>query len=605
MPEICGIISSGELTLDQRTGWISMGNALSRSSEGHTESAEQSWAAISVVTHHAHDTAVLTHQKNRRNVFAFIGSDQQVLVGSDSFADYTELKHSSDRLFIDFTPPFAACILHTNSRIFELVSDQYGLLPLYYTVQDNALMFCTKLAPLLQSGLVQWKLDSKALIDFFTYEHVTGDHTLADSVHVLPSATILQFQNCTVKTRSYSHQIFTNIDSTRIPADMAADMLYEQLSNSVASAVSGRSRVAITLSGGLDSRALLGCAVKHRPDLQTYTFGPPDSSDVRYARKLAHVCGVKHTSINADGNYLHRWFDHGLFVTSGMVSCTHYHILHLADVLAAEADVVLDGLSGGALTGGLLTRRIIDAQSKELAVDAIYHQLATGLSTIEIRRRLFEPDFLRTSNYDPRNAIRKYFEKLVDRPLWYGCYLFDLSERQRRFIQFGPHQLRTLLDIRTPFYSVNLVEFLKNLEAMHLMGQRTYRFMHIKHLPALAKVPDSARGMPLSWPDSIRFAKHIYDFACRRLPTSAQHIFSGFRKTTDYATWFRTGLRSFVEDRLLDSNRIFEGIIKKDMVELIVCEHMSGKMDHTVKIGCLLTFISWYRSMKEVVKNYK
>lgn len=603
MPEICGIISSGELTLDQRTGWISMGNALSRSSEGHTESAEQSWAAISVVTHHAHDTAVLTHQKNRRNVFAFIGSDQQVLVGSDSFADYTELKPSSDRLFIDFTPPFAACILHTNSRIFELVSDQYGLLPLYYTVQDNGLIFCTKLAPLLQSGLVQWKLDPKALIDFFTYEHVTGDHTLADSVHVLLPATILQFQNCTVNTRSYSHQIFTNIDSTRISVDMAADMLYEQLSNSVASAVSGRSRVAITLSGGLDSRALLGCAVKHRPDLQTYTFGPPDSSDVRYARKLAHVCGVKHTSINADGNYLYRWFDHGLFVTSGMVSCIHYHILQLADALAAEADVVLDGLGGDALTGGHLTRRMINADSTEIALNAIYRQHATGWTTIEVRRNFFEPDFLRTSNYNPKNAIRKYFEKLVDRPLWYGCHLFDLCERQRRFIQFGPHQLRTLVDVRTPFYSVNLVEFLKNLEAMHLMGQRTYRFMHIKHLPALSKVPDSARGMPLSRPESIRFAKHIYDFACSRLPISAQHIFSGFRKTTDYATWFRTGLRSFVEDRLLDSNKIFEGIIKKDMVELIVCEHMSGKMDHTVKIGCLLTFISWYRSMKQFVND--
>jgi asparagine synthase (glutamine-hydrolysing) len=605
MPEICGIISSAELTLDQRTGWISMGHALSRSSEGHTESAEQSWAAISVVTHHAHDTAALIHQKDDRSILALIGTDQSNHVASNSFDDYTKLNFNSDRFFVDFQPPFAACVLDTKSRIFKLISDQYGLAPLYYTVQGNALMFCTKLAPLLKSGLVQWKLDSKALIDFFTYEHVTGDHTLADTVHLLPPATILIFLNGGVNTHSYCHEIVTNTDSGKLPIDKAADILCEQLLNSVASAMSNRSRVAITLSGGLDSRALLGCAIKYRPDLQTYTFGPPDCNDIRYARKLADVSGVQHTSINIDGNYLHRWLDHGLFVTSGMVSCIHYHILQLADVLAAEADVVLDGLGGDALTGRHLTRRMINTDSTEMAVNAVYRQRATGWTTIEDRRTFFEPDFLRTSNYDPKNAIRKYFEKLCDRPIWYGCHLFDLSERQRRFIQFGPHQLRTLLDIRTPFYSVTLVEFLKGLEAMHLIGQRTYRCMHIKQFPALAKVPNTPRGVPLSWPESIRFAKHICDFACSRLPTPMQHIFTKIRKPTNYAEWFRTRLRSLVEDRLLDSNKIFEGIIKKKTVELIVSEHMSGKTDHTVKIGCLLTFSSWYRSMKEVVKNYK
>jgi asparagine synthase (glutamine-hydrolysing) len=605
MPELCGICSADELSPDQKVGWARMRDTLLLSGKGQIENEERRWAAVAVVAHHAHDSATIIHQKGSKSSCALIGIDPAIHAVSDSFNDFTTLDLNDDRFFANSQPPFVACQLDAQSRAARVIGDHYGLLPLYYACHAGVLVFCTKIGPLLKSGLVRWKLDPKAVLDFFTYEHVTGDHTLADTVHLLPPATILIFLNGSVNTQSYCHEMVTNTDSTKIPIDKAANMLCEQLSNSVASAMSNRSRVAITLSGGLDSRALLGCAIKHRPDLQAYTFGPPDSSDTRYARKLAHVCGVKHTSINADSNYLYRWFDHGLFVTSGMVSCIHYHILQLADVLAAEADVVLDGLGGDALTGGHLTRRMINADSTEIAVNAIYRQHATGWTTIEARRNFFEPDFLRTSNYNPKNAIRKYFEKLGDRPLWYGCYLFDLSERQRRFIQFGPHQLRTLLDIRTPFYSVNLVEFLKNLEAMHLMGQRTYRFMHIKHLPALAKVPDSARGMPLSWPDSIRFAKHIYDFACRRLPTSAQHIFSDFRKTTDYATWFRTGLRSFVEDRLLDSNRIFEGIIKKDMVELIVCEHMSGKMDHTVKIGCLLTFISWYRSMKEVVKNYK
>lgn len=597
MPEICGIISSSELISEQRTGWLNMRQSLSRSTKSHTESNEQPWAAISVVAHHSNDSADLVHQKDRGSIFALIGSNQLSREDLNSLVDHTKPYSKSDQFFDDMEPPFAACILDTKSRIFKLIGDPYRLLPLYYTVQGNALIFCTKLAPLLKSGLVKWNLDSKALIDLFTYEHVTGDRTLADTVHLLPPATVLKYQNGSLDTQSYCNKIVTNTDYKKISVDQAADIFFDQLSNSVASAVSNRSRIAITLSGGLDSRALLGCAIKYRPDLQTYTFGLPECDDIRYARKLAEVCKVKHTTISIDGSYLPRWLDHGLFVTSGMVSCIHYQVLQLADVLAAEADVVLDGYHGG-LRGGNLSWKMLNAPSAEIAINAKYRQRATGWPTIEDRKKLFEADFLRESKYDPKNAIRKYFDKSVNRPFWYGIHLFDLWEYYGRFIQFGPHQLRSFLDVQTPLFSDNLVEFLIGLEAFHLMGKRTFLNMHIKHLPELAKVPDSARGLPLSWPESIRFAKHLYDFARKKLPTPIQYILPGGRESINYAHWFRTVLRAFIEDRLFDSDKIFEGIIKKKTVELIVREHMSQKMDHTAKIGCLLTFSQWYRSIK-------
>jgi asparagine synthase (glutamine-hydrolysing) len=605
MPELCGIISSGKLTPDQLNAWANMRNALSQSNKSHTESDEQAWAAISVVAHHTNDSSVLIHQKGKGSIFAFIGSDQPKSKITNSFDDLTKPNANSDQFFVDFEPPFTVCILNTKSRILKLISDQYGLLPLYYTVQGNALVFCTKLAPLLKSGVVKWRLNSEALMDLFTFEHVTGDHTLADTVHLLSPATILEFQNTNVVTQSYNYEIAPKTDYRTISLDNAADMIFKHLSNSVAAAMNNRSRVAITLSGGLDSRAVLGCALKYKPDLQTYTFGQSDSNDIRYAKKLSAICNVKHISVNIDGNYLQRWLDHGIFVTSGMVNCIHYHILQLADRLAAEADVVLDGFGGDALTGGHLKSRMIKADSKEIAVDAIYRQRATGWATIVARRRLFEPDFLRTTNYNPKNAIRNHFEKLINRPIWYGCHLFDLLERQRRFIQFGPHQLRSFLDVRTPIFSVNLVEFLKSLEVPHLIGQRAYRYMHNKHLPELAKVPDSARGLPLSWPESIRFTKHVYDFIHRRLPIPMQCILPGVKAPTNYAKWFRTGLRSFIEDRLLDSNPIYEGIIKKKTVECIVRQHMSGETNHAIIIGCLLTFSQWYRSIKMDIKSRK
>ena len=108
MPEICGIISSAELNIDQRAGWESMRHALSRSIEGRTESHEQPWAAISIVAHHSNDSATLIHHKERKSIFALIGCAQSDHASSNSTEDHPKLNLNSDQFFIDFESPFAA-----------------------------------------------------------------------------------------------------------------------------------------------------------------------------------------------------------------------------------------------------------------------------------------------------------------------------------------------------------------------------------------------------------------------------------------------------------------------------------------------------------------
>jgi len=599
MPELCGICSADELSPDQRAGWACMRNALLQSGEGQVENEERSWTAVAVVAHHKNDSATIIHQKGSGSSCALIGINPVVHGYSDSFKDCTMPDLNDDQFFTSFQPPFAVCLLDAKSRAARVIGDPYGLLPLYYACHAGVLVFCTKIGPLLKSGLVQWKLDPRAVLDFFTYEHLTGDRTLADTVHVLPPGTIVLFEDGRSHLQSYLPEVAKIVDGDTASSDAVADKIYYELSRSVAASMADRSRVAITLSGGLDSRALLGCAVKHRPDLKTYTFGGPDCRDVQYARRLADICGVPHTTVDIDGTYLHQWLDHGVHVTGGMVSCTQYHILQLADILSAEADVVLDGLGGDALTGGHLTWKMIHTRSVSIAIDAVYNMRATAWATLEARHLLFENDFLEQTDYDPRNAVSRHFEHLTNRSVWWGCHRFDLLERQRRFIHFGPHQLRGWLDVQTPFYAPKLVEFMKSVPVKHMFGQRSYRRMHIKHLSATAAVPDSSRGLPLSWPISVRFAKRVYDFACRRSPDSVRRIISGTNESpTNYAEWFRKELRSFIEDRLCEPNNGFDGIIQRKEVERIIHEHMSGLCDHTNKIGCLLTFHAWHESMK-------
>jgi asparagine synthetase B (glutamine-hydrolysing) len=603
MPEICGIVSTEELNRQKIDGLRIMRSALELTSTSQTESVDLSWASISVTTHHRNDTGLLKFDNQNDNCFAYIGNEQNLPIEIHHRPD-NDNKSYIDSYFQKWSPSFFCLIANRHRPYFvELISDQFGLIPLYYTYQNGTLIFCTKLDPLLKCGLVKWKLNRKAIFDFFTFEQATGDTTFADVVSVLSPGTILTFNAGNMKARTYNFAS-RDTESNQIDSlDSASNKLYDLLENNVASAIKNHSRVAINLSGGFDSRALLGCALKHKSDIVAYTFGVPGASDLRCAQKLASSCGIKHKIIYASGDYFYNWFEHGLFVTSGMVSCNHYHILHLADLLSKEADVVLDGFAGDALTGGHLTTKMLNAHIKERAQNALLLQRVTAFKTIKSIKKLFHSDFYDSADYTPLDAIRPHFDTTHQSSLWYSCHLFDLYERQRRFIQYGAHQLRPFVNVKIPFLSIDIVNFMLSLDIRYLTNQKCYRQMLIKHMPSLAKLPDAARGIPISWPEGIRFAEYIYSGLCRKLPKNWQSMFLRYHPSTNYSEWYRTILRSFVEDNLLGSIEILDDILQKDTVESIVNEHMAGKRDHHTKIGCLLTFMAWYRKMKQF-SNY-
>lgn len=597
MAEFFGVCRPRGLSSDHLEAFSRMRMDLLSLRRGQSRVTEATTCALGVVAHHDQDPVSFRVEDGTGAVVAWLGrapedhgrlavSDLEAALGS---ADGGWLRTAA--------PPFAFALRSSDATRMWLASDPFGLHPVYYAEQAGLLAFATKLRPLLCCGLFDWELDTAALLDFLTYEHVTGERTLADCARLVPSGSVISIDDGGVQLRSYSGPLLPG-DGARLDARDLAAQLHEELSRSTARAIHGRSRVALTLSGGLDSRALLGAALEQSVQPRTYTFGDKACVDVRYARELASRTGLSHAMLEIRGGYLQDWLDHGVYVTGGMVSCIHFHILSLADQLAEEADVVLDGLAGDALSGGHLSWGMMMARSAEVAMDRIYRRRATAWATRAGWSRIIDPDRLAESDHEPRDQLRVHFEGLEGAPLWWGCHRFDLAERQRRFIQFGPHLLRPLVDVQTPFYSPALVDLMKAAPARHLIEQNAYQQMIARYYPALARVPDSARGVPLSWHPSARFAKRAFDFTARRLPLPAAWAPpSDQALPTSYATWLRTDLRQLVEERLLDAPSCYDGVLRRDGVEALVREHVSGTADHSVRLGCLMSLTTWLHSV--------
>ena len=60
----------------------------------------------------------------------------------------------------------------------------------------------------------------------------------------------------------------------------------------------------LSLSGGLDSRAILSAVDGHAPSLATYTLGIKGCADEVIAAKLAQLTGTQHRFFELDDKYL-------------------------------------------------------------------------------------------------------------------------------------------------------------------------------------------------------------------------------------------------------------------------------------------------------------
>ena len=414
----------------------------------------------------------------------------------------------------------------------------------------------------------------------------------------MPPGTVINFKDGKLYKNSYLADKSKDFKVLKSTPEIAK-ALFHQLQSSIQQACKFSNNTAITLSGGLDSRAILGCAVDNTSNLNAYTFGSERSPDVQSARKLALIAGIPHDVISISGSYLLKWLKHGLFTTGGMVSCIHYQILGLADTLAQNSDLVLDGLGGDMFTGAHIEWPMLFARTKKRSIELLHKQRARTWARLEDQENIFNIDFLNEA-YARKHALEEYFDSFNSNELWKGCHKFDFHERQRRFIQYGPHQIRTFLPVHTPFYDPKFSNTMRNVNIRHLIGQKAYRYMHKYYLNRFAKVPDATGGIPVSYPTYIRFSKRVIDFGRRRLPKTLNSTF-GIENTsaTNYPDWFRNELREFVYDHILSCEMLSDFVNIKS-AESLLTQHMNRDVNHATKIGVLLTFSAWLQESKNL-----
>jgi asparagine synthase (glutamine-hydrolysing) len=188
---------------------------------------------------------------------------------------------------------FAFAIWDARQRTWFLARDRFGIKPLYYCEPaPGALAFASEAKPLL-TLLARTTVNQQAFYHYLLYGWCATEETVFRGIRQLPPAHYLHWHDGRLDRRRY-WRLEDTPDPVRSEEDWCK-LLRERLSTAVRSHLIADVPVGITLSGGLDSSAVLRMMADATDParIQAFTvgFGLPND-ELPFARRAAESVGV-------------------------------------------------------------------------------------------------------------------------------------------------------------------------------------------------------------------------------------------------------------------------------------------------------------------------
>src|SRR5262249_21913567 len=225
---------------------------------------------------------------------------------------------------------------------------------LYVASSSSGMAFAGGVRGVLMAPGVGTDPDTQAIREAVTF----GGYRLAGrtnirGVRMLPPATVASVWADTVTPRRY----WTWSELPAGDATIESELLEQTRaawSAAIARRLDGAERPGLTLSGGLDSRAILAEASRQQRRLRAMTYGVPQSDDVRFAARAARAAGAEWKLFPL---YEKGWLDRRtdrIFETDGLMDLVDLMHTEVHEQMPSEFDVYLSGYIGDAVVGSTL-----------------------------------------------------------------------------------------------------------------------------------------------------------------------------------------------------------------------------------------------------------
>jgi asparagine synthase (glutamine-hydrolysing) len=499
---------------------------------------------------------------------------------------------------------FAIGAWNKNENALYLFRDRFGVKPLYYWFNGNAIVFASEIKAIIKHPDCKVALNLAALNEYFTFQNLFAYHTLFEGVTMLPPANTVRIDK---DSKSVKHSSWWDYDFSAPDESMSFEEAKEGTERLFRQAVIRQMiadvPVGSYLSGGMDSGSITSVASSHLDRLTTFTAGFDMSyvtgvevnyDERRAAELMASTFKTEHYEqvINAgDLSWsLPRVVKHIEDLRVGM-SYPNYYISRLASKFVK---VALQGTGGDELYGGYPWRyyKIFDSVSQQDFFDQYFGFWQRLVSFNDRKNSLFTNKISNIDIDHPRRVFENVFrfnDKLQyntpEQHIQNSLY-FEIKTFLPGLLLVGDKlAMANGLEERFPFLDNDLVEFAQKIPVRYKLGNLHKEIKNIDENTALKKKAyrefDDGKNV---------LRKAMEGFIPK---TILERKKQGFSSPDE--SWFRGENAQYMKDLLLHGKTVSTEFINKKYIERIIDEHINKKINHRLLIWSFMNFEWWCR----------
>lgn len=501
---------------------------------------------------------------------------------------------------------FAFALWDRRRKRLLLARDRVGKKPLFYALQDGALIFASELRALLEDPTCPRDVDPRAVDSFLTYGYVPAPASIFRGVRKLPPAHTLVLEDGEATLRRYWRLDYATKLTVSDPRELVQP-IRDQVRAATERRMVADVPVGAFLSGGIDSSAVVAAMAEvSSGPVKTFSIGFESEAfdELQYARRIAKQFGTDHHEFVVRPDAVEMVPKIVTQYGEPFADASAIPSFYLSQLTRSQVTVALNGDGGDESFGGY-TRyvsnrlgarldRLPTSLKRVLAAQAAGHlgggevaslgnkarRLLEGLplgpagryerymSWLDTSRRaeLYTDDFGAsvTDTPDPR-VIPALWEQASGRDVIDIMLEVDVGS-------YLPGDLITKIDIATMAYALEARSPLLDHELMEFAAS----------IPADLKV----RGREKKWIFREALRGWIPDDILDRPK-------QGF--SVPISEWLRTDLRPLLHDVLLDDATLERGYFRPDAVRSMLARHEHGAESESKPLWAMFMLELWQR----------
>ncbi|MFO7660138.1 MAG: asparagine synthase-related protein [Candidatus Cloacimonadaceae bacterium] len=426
---------------------------------------------------------------------------------------------SLDKLLSEINGSFQ--LIYYQDNVLHFTIDHFGGQALFYKLTNGTLELFDDPMTFPHGS----KLNDAALCAVLSAGYTIGAETVFQDVVECAPGTLYSFDCSTGKLDSKTwYHYYSSDESDFDPAEL--ESLVQSLFPDTE-----QGQYTLSLSGGIDSRFLLGLLLRKETAFQTFSFGSESNFDRSLAAKLAAFFQFRHNDHRFDETLCRQYFtpeDIRFIIRNCTLgrSLPNETDLISSRLLNPATDIICKGFCGDGLAGSLLNDKVLKLSSLDGITNYLFEKYfdLTPLSGRTFKNTL-------------RANLKTDLNRLLNKNK--GSYVstteeWHLLHKQRKYV------VNTLSFYKAagyrfylPFYDRRLMDFFANLKLSEKLHQKAYYNYLKEHiftgkLAVLKEIPTSRKGFRHQVKPNLRqrITETLHHLSARYDPAKLRRRFS-------------------------------------------------------------------------------